>query len=102
MVETVGSLNRAGAAAPPLSPALAPAFSVGQQHVGAVLRVLPQGGVLAELHGQHLILEPGLNLGPGDTFSATVAQVTPTLVLQLTRNETNVPVASAALTSVGE
>ncbi|MGE3540892.1 MAG: flagellar hook-length control protein FliK [Candidatus Tectimicrobiota bacterium] len=99
MVETIGPLTRVGTATPIHTPAHTPSFSVGEQHVGAVVRVLPHGGVLAELNGQHLILEPGQALAPGDRFVATVAEVSPTLVLQLTRSDLGASVPAPGLTS---
>lgn len=100
MVDTVSALSRVGPATPVQTPAVPPAFGVGQQHVGAVLRVLPQGGVLAELNGQPLILEPGVALQPGDTFVATVTQTAPTLVLQLTRHASPGAASQAVLTAL--
>lgn len=99
MVATVGTLNRVGAAVPVPAPSVAPTFGVGEQHVGTVLRILPQGGALATLHGQHLVLEPGVALHPGDTFVATVAQVTPELVLQLTRSDPDLTHLQGVLTA---
>lgn len=83
-----GTLGRvvSPAGVPPINPSHT--FSVGQSLVGEIVRVVPQSGVLVNFHGQHILLELGQHLAPGQTITATVTQVVPTLVLQLTDNTT--------------
>lgn len=95
----------AGVAPLPLSETL----SIGQSLVGEVVRVFPQGGiapqggVLVNVQGQQILLEPGQPLAPGQTITLTVMQVVPTLMLQLTDNTAVQPsTALPALTAVPE
>jgi hypothetical protein len=48
-----------------------------------VLRALPEGQTLVNFGGQHVVLELGHALTRGQTFLATVEQITPNLVLKV-------------------
>src|SRR5215470_10907930 len=63
---------------------LAQAFAIGQRLQGEVVRLVPQGGVLVNFGGQPILLALAQQVVPGQILSATVAQVSPALLLQLT------------------
>jgi hypothetical protein len=67
---------------PPID--LSRTFAVGQSLLGTVVRIVPYGDVLVNFNGQHVLLPLGQQLVPGQTLAATVIQVSPTLMLQLT------------------
>ena len=83
-ITLAGTLGRVVSPAGVPSITLSQAFSVGESLVGEIVRLVPQSGVLVNFQGQHVLLELGQHLAPGQTITATVAQVVPTLVLQLT------------------
>ena len=63
-------------------------FAIGQSVLGQVVRLVPYGGVLVNFNGQQVLLPSNSQLVPGQTVVATVAQVSPTLMLQLTHDPT--------------
>ena len=48
------------------------------------MRVVPHGGVLVNFDGQSVLLALAQQVVPGQILTATVAQVSPALLLQLT------------------
>jgi Flagellar hook-length control protein FliK len=81
---------------------LARTFAIGQRLQGEVVRIVPHGGVLVNFDGQPVLLALTQQVVPGQILTATVAQVSPTLLLQLTDElplsltaETTLPLASA-------
>ncbi len=83
-IPSVGALGRvvSPAEVPPID--LSRLLAVGQSLVGTVLRMVPDGGVLVNFNGQHVLLELAQQLVPGQTLVATVAQLSPVLMVQLT------------------
>jgi hypothetical protein len=63
---------------------LARTFAIGQRLQGEVVRIVPHGGVLVNFDGQPVLLALAQQVVPGQILTATVAQVSPTLLLQLT------------------
>jgi hypothetical protein len=63
---------------------LAQTFAIGQRLQGAVVRLVPHGGVLVNFGGQPVLLALAQQVVPGQILSATVTQVSPALLLQLT------------------
>jgi hypothetical protein len=59
-------------------------FAIGQRLQGVVVRIVPHGGVLVNFDGQPVLLALAPQVVPGHILTATVAQVSPTLLLQLT------------------
>jgi hypothetical protein len=59
-------------------------FTIGQRLQGVVVRTVPHGGVLVNFDGQPVLLALAPPVGPGHSLTATVTQVSPTLLLQLT------------------
>ena len=62
---------------------LAQTFAVGQRLQGEVVRIVPPGGVLVNFDGQPVLLALEQQVVPGQILTATVAQVSPALILQL-------------------
>jgi hypothetical protein len=62
----------------------APTFAIGQRLQGEVVRLVPHGGVLVNFDGQPVLLALTQQVVPGQILTATVAQVSPALLLQLT------------------
>lgn len=58
-------------------------FRAGQTLKGVVLRALPEGQTLVNFAGQYVLLELDQSLIKGQTFLATVEQVSPTLLLKV-------------------
>ena len=63
---------------------LARTFAIGQRLQGEVVRIVPHGGVLVNFDGQPILLALAQQVVPGQTLAATVVQVSPALLLQLT------------------
>ena len=63
---------------------LAQTFAIGQRLQGEVVRIVPHGGVLVNFDGQPILLTLTQQVVPGQILTATVAQVSPALLLQLT------------------
>jgi hypothetical protein len=63
---------------------LARTFAIGQRLQGEVVRIVPHGGVLVNFDGQPILLALAQQVVPGQTLTATVVQVSPALLLQLT------------------
>ena len=63
---------------------LARTFAIGQRLQGEVVRIVPHGGVLVNFDGQPVLLALAPQVVPGQILTATVAQVSPALILQLT------------------
>src|SRR5262245_12751996 len=63
---------------------LARTFALGQRLQGEVVRIVPHGGVLVNFDGQPVLLTLAQQVVPGQILTATVAQVSPALLLQLT------------------
>ena len=63
---------------------LAQTFAIGQRLQGEVVRIVPHGGVLVNFDGQPVLLALAQQVVPGQILTATVAQVSPALLLQLT------------------
>ena len=63
---------------------LAPTFAIGQRLQGEVVRIVPHGGVLVNFDGQPVLLALAQQVVPGQILTATVAQISPALLLQLT------------------
>jgi len=63
---------------------LAQTFAIGQRLQGEVVRLVPQGSVLVNVGGQPVLLTLAQQVVPGQILSATVAQISPALLLQLT------------------
>src|SRR5262245_51751302 len=63
---------------------LAQTFAIGQRLQGEVVRIVPHGGVLVNFDGQPVLLTLAQQVVPGQILIATVAQVSPALLLQLT------------------
>jgi hypothetical protein len=59
-------------------------FAIGQRLQGAVVRIVPHGGVLVNFDGQPVLLALAQQVVPGHILTATVTQVSPTLLLELT------------------
>jgi hypothetical protein len=59
-------------------------FAIGQRLQGVVVRIIPHGGVLVNFDGQPVLLALAPQVVPGHILTATVAEVSPTLLLQLT------------------
>lgn len=59
-------------------------FAIGQRLQGEVVRLVPQAGVLVNFDGQPVLLTLAPPLVPGQSLTATVVQVSPALLLQLT------------------
>lgn len=59
-------------------------FAIGQRLQGEVVRIVPHGGVLVDFDGQPVLLALVQQVVPGQILSATVTQISPTLLLQLT------------------
>ena len=59
-------------------------FAIGQRLQGVVVRSVPHGGVLVNFDGQPVLLALAQQVVPGHILTATVTQVSPTLLLQLT------------------
>jgi len=79
---------------------LAQTFVVGQSLIGEVVRLVPRVGALVNFNGQQVLLELGQRFAPGQTLTATVAQVSPALVLQLTDHLALPTLAEASLLSL--
>ena len=73
-------------------------FALGQRLQGEVVRVVPHGGVLVNFDGQPVLLALAQQLVPGQILTATVAQVSPELLLQLTDELPLAPPAETTLT----
>ena len=58
-------------------------FAIGQRLQGEVVRIVPHGGVLVNFDGQPVLLALAQQVVPGQILTATVAQVSPALLLQL-------------------
>jgi Flagellar hook-length control protein FliK len=58
-------------------------FAVGQRLQGEVVRVVPPSGVLVNFAGQPMLLALAQQVAPGQILTATVAQVSPALILHL-------------------
>ena len=63
---------------------LARVFAIGQHLQGEVVRIVPHGGVLVNFDGQPVLLALAQQVAPGQILTATVSQVSPALLLQLT------------------
>ena len=63
---------------------LAQTFAIGQRLQGEVVRIVPHGGVLVNFDGQPILLTLAQQVVLGQILTATVAQVSPALLLQLT------------------
>jgi hypothetical protein len=63
---------------------LARTFAIGQRLQGEVVRIVPHGGVLVNFEGQPILLVLAQQVAPGQILTATVSQVSPALLLQLT------------------
>jgi len=59
-------------------------FALGQRLQGEVVRIVPHTGVLVNFDGQPVLLALAQQVVPGQILTATVAQVSPGLLLQLT------------------
>jgi hypothetical protein len=59
-------------------------FAIGQRLQGEVVRLVPPGGVLVNFDGQPVLLTLAQQVVPGQILTATVVQVSPALLLQLT------------------
>jgi hypothetical protein len=79
----VGTLVRARPATLEQSRNFSRRFAVGQTLKGIVLRALPEGQMLVNLAGQHVLLELNQPLARGQTFLAIVEQSSPTLMLKV-------------------
>ena len=81
---SISALGRVVSPAEVLPIDLAQTFAVGQRLQGAVVRIVPHGGVLVNFAGQPMLLTLAQQVVPGQILTATVAQVSPALILQLT------------------
>jgi hypothetical protein len=93
----VGTLVRVQPTTPIQTGDLARHFSVGQTLKGVVLRALPEGQMLVNFGGQHVVLDLGHALGRGQTFLATVEQTTPALVLKVLNEGSDVTPPAATV-----
>jgi flagellar biosynthesis protein len=91
----LGTIVRGQPITPVQSPDLAQRFSLGQTLKGTVLRALPEGQTLVNFGGQHVLLDLGHALARGQTFLATVTQITPSLMLKMLDEGHEVPPSAA-------
>jgi hypothetical protein len=81
---SIGAPGRIVSPAEVLPVDLARTFAIGQRLQGEVVRIVPHGGVLVNFDGQPVLLALAPQVVPGQILTATVAQVSPALILQLT------------------
>ena len=81
---SIGAPGRIVSPAEVLPVDLARTFAIGQRLQGEVVRIVPHGGVLVNFDGQPVLLALAQQVAPGQILTATVAQVSPALLLQLT------------------
>jgi Flagellar hook-length control protein FliK len=95
---SIGAPGRIVSPAEVLPVDLTRAFVIGQHLQGEVVRIVPHGGVLVNFDGQPVLLALAQQVVPGQILAATVVQVSPALLLQLT-DELPLPLpAETALT----
>jgi hypothetical protein len=95
---SIGAPGRIVSPAEVLPVDLTRAFAIGQHLQGEVVRIVPHGGVLVNFDGQPVLLALAQQVVPGQILAATVVQVSPALLLQLT-DELPLPLpAETALT----
>jgi hypothetical protein len=83
-IPSIGAPERVVSPEEVLPTDLAQTFAVGQRLQGEVVRIVPHSGVLVNFGGQPMLLTLAQQVVPGQTLTATVAQVSPALILQLT------------------
>jgi Flagellar hook-length control protein FliK len=81
---SIGAPSRIVSPAEVLPVDLARTFVIGQRLQGEVVRIVPPGGVLVNFDGQPVLLALVQQAVPGQILTATVVQVSPALLLQLT------------------
>jgi hypothetical protein len=81
---SVGAPGRIVSSAQVLPVDRAQTFTIGQRLQGVVVRIVPRGGMLVNFDGHPVLLALAQQVVPGHILTATVAQVSPTLLLQLT------------------
>ena len=81
---SIGAPGRIVSPAEVVSIDLARTFAIGQRLQGEVVRIVPHGGVLVNFDGQPILLALAPQIVPGQPLTATVVQVSPALLLQLT------------------
>jgi hypothetical protein len=81
---SIGAPGRIVSPAEVLPVDLARTFAIGQRLQGEVVRIVPPGDVLVNFDGQPVLLALAQQATPGQILTATVVQVSPALLLQLT------------------
>jgi hypothetical protein len=81
---SVGASGRIVSSAQVLPVDRAQTFTMGQRLQGVVVCIVPHGGVLVNFDGQPILLALAPPVVPGHILTATVTQVSPTLLVQLT------------------
>ena len=80
---SIGAPGRIVSPAEVLPVDLARTFAIGQRLQGEVVRIVPHGGVLVNFDGQPVLLALAQQVVPGQILTATVAQVSPALILAI-------------------